>query len=48
MRYYVQNSTNLSAWTTFSTNQLTGSTLNLTNPVPAGAAISVWRVVWQP
>ena len=47
-RYYVQNSTNLSAWTTVSTNWLTGSTLNITNPVPAGAAISFWRAVWQP
>ena len=47
-RCYVQNSTNLGAWTTVSTQQLTGSTLNLTNPVPAQAAISFWRAVWQP
>jgi alpha-L-arabinofuranosidase len=47
-RYYVQNSTNLSAWTTVSTNWLTDSSLNLTNPVPAGEAISFWRAVWQP
>ena len=48
VRYYVQNATNLGAWTTVSTNRLTGTTLNLTNPVPAQAAISFWRAVWQP
>jgi alpha-L-arabinofuranosidase len=48
VRYYIQNSANLSAWTTVSTNRLTGNTLNLTNPVSAGAAISFWRTVWQP
>jgi alpha-L-arabinofuranosidase len=48
VRYYVQNSTNLSAWTTVSTNWLTSPALNLTNPVPAGSAISFWRAVWQP
>jgi alpha-L-arabinofuranosidase len=48
VRYYVQNSTNLSSWTTVSTNRLTGNALNLTNPVPTGAAISFWRAVWQP
>jgi len=48
VRYYVQNSPNLSAWTTVSTNWLTGAALNLTNPVPAGDAISFWRAVWQP
>jgi hypothetical protein len=48
VRYCIQNSTNLSSWTTGSTNWLTGATLNLTNPVPTGAAISFWRAVWQP
>jgi hypothetical protein len=47
-RYLVQNSTRLGAWTTVSTNWLTGTTLNLTNPVPTGAAISFWRAVWEP
>jgi len=47
-RYYVQNSANLSDWATVSTNWLAGTTLNLTNPVPAGASISFWRAVWQP
>ena len=47
-RYYVQVSTNLAVWTTVSTNRLTSNALNLTNPVPAGAAISFWRAVWQP
>ncbi len=48
VRYYVQNSTNLSAWTTVSTHWLTGNALNLTNPVPADAVNSFWRAVWQP
>jgi hypothetical protein len=48
VRYYVQNSTNLGVWTTVSTNWLTGTTLNLTNPVPAAAALSFWRALWQP
>jgi hypothetical protein len=48
VRYYVQNPTNLGAWTTVSTNRLTGTTLNLMNPVPTQAAISIWRAVWQP
>ena len=46
--YYVQNSTNLSLWTTVSTNRLIGTALNITNPVPAGAGNSHWRAVWQP
>ena len=48
VRYYVQNSTDLKSWTTISTNVLTSSTLNLTNPVPADPAISFWRAVWKP
>jgi len=48
VRYYVQNSTNLSVWTTVSTNRLTSNALSVTNPVPAGAAISFWRALWQP
>lgn len=48
VRYFIQNSTNLSAWTTVSTNTLTGNTLNLTNPVPAGSGLKFWRAVWQP
>ena len=47
-RYLIQSSTNLSAWTTVSTNALTGSTLNFTNPVPTGAATEFWRALWQP
>ena len=46
--YYVQNSTNLSLWTTVSTNLLTGSSLNITNTVAPTAGSSHWRAVWQP
>ena len=48
VRYLIQSSTNLSAWTTVSTNTLVTSTLNLTNPVPAGTATRFWRALWQP
>jgi alpha-N-arabinofuranosidase len=53
VRYYIQSSTNsgatnLSAWTTVSTNTLIANTLNLTNPVPAGTAARFWRALWQP
>ncbi|MGO8929748.1 MAG: alpha-L-arabinofuranosidase [Limisphaerales bacterium] len=53
VRYFIQcstnlSSTNLSAWTTVSTNTLVANTLNFTNPVPAGAAARFWRALWQP
>ncbi len=48
VRYFIQNSTNLSIWTTVATNTLTGSTLNATNLVPSSSAAKFWRAVWQP
>jgi hypothetical protein len=48
VRYFIQSSTNLGTWSTVSTNFLTGNTLNVTNPAPAGAAMNFWRAVWQP
>ena len=48
VRYIIQNSTNLTAWSTVSTNVLAGNTVNVTNPVPTGAAKGFWRAVWQP
>ena len=48
VRYFMQNSTDLSTWNTVSTNTLVTSTLNLTNPVPAGTAAGFWRALWQP
>jgi alpha-N-arabinofuranosidase len=53
VRYYIQSSTNLSptnlsAWTTVSTNTLVANTLNLTNPIPAGTTARFWRALWQP
>jgi alpha-N-arabinofuranosidase len=47
-RYFLQNSADLISWTTVVTNTLAGSTLNVTNPVPAGSARSFWRAVWEP
>jgi hypothetical protein len=53
VRYLIQTSaslspTNLSAWTTVSTNTLVGYTFDFTNAVPAGSAAKFWRAVWQP
>jgi hypothetical protein len=48
VRYALESSSDLKAWTAVSTNTLAGSTLNLTNPVPARAAVNFWRAVWQP
>ncbi len=48
VRYFIQSSTNLSAWATVSTNTLAGNTLNLTNPAPAGTEARSWRALWQP
>jgi alpha-N-arabinofuranosidase len=48
VRYFIQSSTNLIAWTTVSTNILAGNTLDFTNPVPADASQEFWRAVWQP
>ena len=48
VRYFIQNSRDLAAWSTVSTNALITSTLYLTNPVPAGAGAGYWRALWQP
>lgn len=46
--YVLQSSTNLVAWSSLSTNTLTGSTLSITNPVPASLSKLFLRAVWQP
>ena len=46
--YVVQGSTDLNTWTSVSTNLLTGSPLNITNPVPPGPGQQFWRALWQP
>jgi hypothetical protein len=48
VRYTVESSSDLNAWAAVSTNTLAGSTLNLTNPAPTGAAVNFWRALWQP
>jgi hypothetical protein len=48
VRYAIESSSDLKAWIAVSTNTLAGSTLNLTNPVPAGAAVNFSRARWQP
>jgi hypothetical protein len=48
VRYVVQNSTNLAAWLSVSTNTLSGSVLNVTNSIAPGAPVKFWRAVWQP
>ena len=46
--YVVQTSTNLIAWTSISTNLLTGASTNFTNAVPPGSGRKFWRALWQP
>lgn len=46
--YVIQSSSDLARWNDVSTNILTGYSLDLTNAVPPGAAISLWRAVWRP
>jgi alpha-N-arabinofuranosidase len=48
VRYVIQNSSNLSAWISVSTNTLAGLALNVTNAVPPGSPMNFWRAVWQP
>jgi alpha-L-arabinofuranosidase len=48
VRYFIQSSSDLNVWITVSTNTLAATTLNLTNPVPSGAAARFWRALWQP
>ena len=46
--YVVQTSSNLATWASVSTNTLPGGTLNITNPIPPGAAQQFWRALWKP
>ncbi len=46
--YVIQDSSDLLTWTSRSTNMLTGSPLNITNPVAPGPGQKFWRALWQP
>jgi alpha-N-arabinofuranosidase len=46
--YILQTSTNLTKWTSISTNLLAGASLNVTNTPTPGAPTQYWRAVWQP
>jgi hypothetical protein len=48
VRYVIQSSTNLTAWTSQSTNTLASNSLNITNAITPGASQKYWRAVWQP
>jgi hypothetical protein len=48
VRYVIQNSTNLAAWLSVSTNTLSGSVLNVTNLITSDSPVKFWRAVWQP
>ena len=48
VRYVIQSSTNLTAWTPVATNALGGSTLNVTNFVAPDSPRKFWRAVWLP
>jgi alpha-L-arabinofuranosidase len=45
-RYLLQYSTNLTSWTSWSTNTLSGSTANFTNSISAPQEF--WRALWLP
>jgi len=44
--YWIETSTNLVNWTTVSTNVLTYSSVNVTNPASAGTSRQFWRAYW--
>ena len=44
----LQGASPIGGATPLSTNTFAGTTLNFTNPMPAGATQSFWRAVWQP
>lgn len=48
VRYVIQSSSNLSAWTTVSTQTLLGNLLTVTNAIPPGDNQKFWRALWQP
>jgi hypothetical protein len=48
VRYYIQNSPNLTTWTTVATNTLSSNTLLITNPIPPASSKQFWRAVWIP
>jgi hypothetical protein len=45
--YVVQQSSNLLAWNSVSTNLLPGGMLNITNPITTSATV-FWRALWHP
>jgi hypothetical protein len=46
--YVIQTSTNLTTWTSVSTNTLPGGVLNVTNPIAPDQLEGYWRALWQP
>ncbi len=46
--YVIQNSSNQTSWVSVTTNTLTGSALNVTNPIANSPPQKFWRAVWQP
>ncbi|HEY1489710.1 MAG TPA: hypothetical protein VGF90_01610, partial [Verrucomicrobiae bacterium] len=47
--YVVQQSSNLLAWNSISTNLLSGGVLYITNPIASDPGATIfWRALWQP
>jgi hypothetical protein len=46
--YVTQNSTNLTAWTSVSTNTLPAGSINITNSMDPSTPVQFWRAIWQP
>jgi hypothetical protein len=47
-RYYLQETADLTNWTSLATNWLTTSWADITNLIAAGTAMKFYRAVWQP
>jgi len=48
VRYFIQNSTNLSTWAIVATNTLSSDSLLITNSIPPDSKMQFWRAVWLP
>jgi hypothetical protein len=44
--YWIETSTNLTNWVTVSTNAVSYSSVNVTNPINAGTSHQFWRAYW--
>lgn len=48
VRYVLETSTDLAAWSPVATNTLSGTSINFTNPIVAAPGQRFWRAAWKP